>query len=282
MLLDEPTNNLDLDARKRLYDAVASWTGVMVIVSHDRELLGLVDQVADLSGGEVRMYGGNLDSLRGASRGRTGGGGTRGHLGRRRRPPGASRLRRRAGQAGPARPAGPEGRGLGQPAQDRRARPQAIRAGDRGPVPRAARRAARRRPVAGWTRPSRRSGTTPRSGSSLPGTAVPAGRTVLTVTGLAGAHWHPASPAPVPPTPVPHPSPQPPADPARVTPAPRRAGGTHRPRPGADRPDRPERRGQDHPAPRRSPAWPRRPGVMSGSAPWSATCRSASISSTTR
>ncbi|MGD0609594.1 MAG: ATP-binding cassette domain-containing protein, partial [Streptosporangiaceae bacterium] len=60
LLLDEPTNNLDLDARRRVYDAVAAWTGVMVIVSHDRELLGLVDQVADLSGGEVRMYGGNL------------------------------------------------------------------------------------------------------------------------------------------------------------------------------------------------------------------------------
>ena len=60
MLLDEPTNNLDLDARKRLYDAVASWSGAMVIVSHDRELLGLVDQIADLSGGEIRMYGGNL------------------------------------------------------------------------------------------------------------------------------------------------------------------------------------------------------------------------------
>ena len=60
LLLDEPTNNLDLDARRRLYDAVAAWTGVMVIVSHDRELLGLVDQIADLSGGEVRMYGGNL------------------------------------------------------------------------------------------------------------------------------------------------------------------------------------------------------------------------------
>src|SRR5437016_1394332 len=61
LLLDEPTNNLDLDARKRLYDAVASWTGVMVIISHDRELLGLVDQIADLSGGEIRMYGGNLE-----------------------------------------------------------------------------------------------------------------------------------------------------------------------------------------------------------------------------
>jgi ATPase subunit of ABC transporter with duplicated ATPase domains len=60
LLLDEPTNNLDLDARRLLYDAVASWAGVMVIVSHDRELLGLVDQIADLSGGEVRMYGGNL------------------------------------------------------------------------------------------------------------------------------------------------------------------------------------------------------------------------------
>jgi ATPase subunit of ABC transporter with duplicated ATPase domains len=60
LLLDEPTNNLDLDARSRLREAVASWAGVMVIVSHDRELLGLVDQVADLSAGRVRMYGGNL------------------------------------------------------------------------------------------------------------------------------------------------------------------------------------------------------------------------------
>jgi ATPase subunit of ABC transporter with duplicated ATPase domains len=60
ILLDEPTNNLDLDARSRLYEAVASWAGVMVIVSHDRELLGFVDQIADLSGGTVRIYGGNL------------------------------------------------------------------------------------------------------------------------------------------------------------------------------------------------------------------------------
>jgi ATPase subunit of ABC transporter with duplicated ATPase domains len=65
LLLDEPTNNLDLDARGRLYDAVASWAGVMVIVSHDRELLGLVDQIADLSAGSVRMYGGNLAAYEG-------------------------------------------------------------------------------------------------------------------------------------------------------------------------------------------------------------------------
>lgn len=59
LLLDEPTNNLDLYARRRLYDAVSSWSGVMVVVSHDRELLELVDQIADLRSGEVAWYGGN-------------------------------------------------------------------------------------------------------------------------------------------------------------------------------------------------------------------------------
>ncbi|MFI9586280.1 ABC-F family ATP-binding cassette domain-containing protein [Streptomyces sp. NPDC052236] len=62
LLLDEPTNNLDLYARRRLYDAVAAWSGVMVVVSHDRELLELVDQVADLRDGEVAWYGGNFSA----------------------------------------------------------------------------------------------------------------------------------------------------------------------------------------------------------------------------
>ncbi|WP_219511333.1 ABC-F family ATP-binding cassette domain-containing protein [Nonomuraea ceibae] len=60
LLLDEPTNNLDLDARRRLYAAVRSWTGVLVVVSHDRVLLDLVDQIADLRDGAVRVFGGNL------------------------------------------------------------------------------------------------------------------------------------------------------------------------------------------------------------------------------
>ncbi|WP_086771172.1 ABC-F family ATP-binding cassette domain-containing protein [Streptomyces bobili] len=62
LLLDEPTNNLDLYARRRLYAAVASWPGVMVVVSHDRELLELVDQIADLRAGEVAWYGGNYSA----------------------------------------------------------------------------------------------------------------------------------------------------------------------------------------------------------------------------
>ncbi|WP_267242046.1 ABC-F family ATP-binding cassette domain-containing protein [Streptomyces sp. PR69] len=60
LLLDEPTNNLDLYARRRLYEAVADWSGVMVVVSHDRELLEHVDQIADLRDGDVAWYGGNF------------------------------------------------------------------------------------------------------------------------------------------------------------------------------------------------------------------------------
>ena len=62
IVLDEPTNNLDLDARRRLYAAVESWPGVMLIVSHDRELLALMDQIAELTGDSLRMYGGNLEA----------------------------------------------------------------------------------------------------------------------------------------------------------------------------------------------------------------------------
>ncbi|NBE99984.1 ABC-F family ATP-binding cassette domain-containing protein [Nonomuraea sp. KC401] len=62
LLLDEPTNNLDLEARRRLYAAVSAWQGVLLLVSHDRALLELVDQVAELRDGAVRMYGGNLSA----------------------------------------------------------------------------------------------------------------------------------------------------------------------------------------------------------------------------
>ncbi|MEU1007746.1 ABC-F family ATP-binding cassette domain-containing protein [Streptomyces sp. NPDC005890] len=62
LLLDEPTNNLDLYARRRLYQAVASWPGVLVVVSHDRDLLDLVDQIAELHSGEVTWYGGNFSA----------------------------------------------------------------------------------------------------------------------------------------------------------------------------------------------------------------------------
>ncbi|MGW2592227.1 ABC-F family ATP-binding cassette domain-containing protein [Streptomyces sp. NPDC001515] len=62
LLLDEPTNNLDLHARARLHAAVDAWHGVLLVVSHDRELLERVDQIADLRDSSVTWYGGNLSA----------------------------------------------------------------------------------------------------------------------------------------------------------------------------------------------------------------------------
>ncbi len=62
LLLDEPTNNLDADARARLVDLVSSWTGSLLLVSHDRELLEHVDRIGDLRDGSVRWYGGGFTS----------------------------------------------------------------------------------------------------------------------------------------------------------------------------------------------------------------------------
>ncbi|MFR9721767.1 ABC-F family ATP-binding cassette domain-containing protein [Streptomyces sp. MS19] len=66
LLLDEPTNNLDLAARHRLYDTVTAWRGVLVVVSHDRELLERVDRVADLRAGGITWYGGTFSAYEAA------------------------------------------------------------------------------------------------------------------------------------------------------------------------------------------------------------------------
>ncbi|KAA9107875.1 ABC-F family ATP-binding cassette domain-containing protein [Microbacterium rhizomatis] len=57
-LLDEPTNNLDRDARSRLGDMVRGWRGALVVVSHDLALLELMDDTAELSGSELSVFGG--------------------------------------------------------------------------------------------------------------------------------------------------------------------------------------------------------------------------------
>ncbi|GAB2473825.1 ABC-F family ATP-binding cassette domain-containing protein [Xylanimonas ulmi] len=57
-LLDEPTNNLDGAARERLHELVRSWRGALVVVSHDRALLELVDETAELRAGALETFGG--------------------------------------------------------------------------------------------------------------------------------------------------------------------------------------------------------------------------------
>ncbi|QIV83429.1 ABC-F family ATP-binding cassette domain-containing protein [Mycolicibacterium frederiksbergense] len=60
LLLDEPTNNLDTVARQRLYGALESFGGCLLVVSHDRVLLDRMEAIAELRAGEVSLYGGGF------------------------------------------------------------------------------------------------------------------------------------------------------------------------------------------------------------------------------
>lgn len=62
LILDEPTNNLDRTARAVLREALGRWHGPVILVSHDRELLEVMDQIAELRDGSLRLFGGNFSA----------------------------------------------------------------------------------------------------------------------------------------------------------------------------------------------------------------------------
>jgi len=62
MLLDEPTNNLDINTIRWLEGVLTERNSTMVIISHDRHFLNSVcTHMADLDYGELRIYPGNYD-----------------------------------------------------------------------------------------------------------------------------------------------------------------------------------------------------------------------------
>ncbi|MBS1586408.1 MAG: ABC-F family ATP-binding cassette domain-containing protein [Bacteroidetes bacterium] len=62
VLMDEPSNHLDVSGRSILYEYVKTTKDTLIVVSHDRKLLNLLDIVYELSANRgIRVYGGNYD-----------------------------------------------------------------------------------------------------------------------------------------------------------------------------------------------------------------------------
>ncbi len=60
LLLDEPTNHLDIYSRQALEDALADYTGTMLIVSHDRRFIDrLADRIFVMESGGIEIFNGN-------------------------------------------------------------------------------------------------------------------------------------------------------------------------------------------------------------------------------
>ncbi|MGI8931518.1 MAG: ABC-F family ATP-binding cassette domain-containing protein, partial [Sphingomicrobium sp.] len=64
LLLDEPSNHLDLEATLWLENFLKSYPGTLVVISHERDLLNnVVDTILHLEGGKISLYTGGYDAF---------------------------------------------------------------------------------------------------------------------------------------------------------------------------------------------------------------------------
>src|SRR5215813_7600482 len=62
MLLDEPSNHLDLESLIWLEDFLKSYDGALLMTSHDREFMNrIVNKIVEIDGGSLTTYSGNYD-----------------------------------------------------------------------------------------------------------------------------------------------------------------------------------------------------------------------------
>lgn len=61
LVLDEPSNHLDAQGRQLLRDQLRRWPRGLLVVSHDRALLGDMQRIVELSSLGLRSHGGNYD-----------------------------------------------------------------------------------------------------------------------------------------------------------------------------------------------------------------------------
>lgn len=62
VLMDEPSNHLDYKSREQLASFITSYPATMLIVSHDKTILNLVDHTYELSKFGIKYYAGNYDT----------------------------------------------------------------------------------------------------------------------------------------------------------------------------------------------------------------------------
>lgn len=61
VLMDEPSNHLDISGRECLYDFIENTKCTLIVVSHDRKLLNHLNMVCELTKSGITVYGGNYD-----------------------------------------------------------------------------------------------------------------------------------------------------------------------------------------------------------------------------
>ncbi len=70
LLLDEPTNNLDAEGIGFVRQVLGAFEGIVVMASHDRQLLEMADGILALQGGHCRFVGGNYTAFQAEERAR--------------------------------------------------------------------------------------------------------------------------------------------------------------------------------------------------------------------
>ena len=62
LMMDEPTNNLDINAVNWLEDFLLDFDGTVIVVSHDRHFLNTIcTHIVDIDYNKIKMYVGNYD-----------------------------------------------------------------------------------------------------------------------------------------------------------------------------------------------------------------------------
>ena len=64
LLLDEPSNHLDLESTLWLENFLKAYPGTLIVISHERDLLNnVVDTILHLQGGKLTLYPGGYDAF---------------------------------------------------------------------------------------------------------------------------------------------------------------------------------------------------------------------------